>query len=403
MATPSRGAGTMSDVRQRIARAIDLHRRGRLSEAEAVYREVLGRIPSHFDALHNLGVLLLQREDHQAALDFFRRSHEVNPNSPALHLNIGNVLRALNHLEEALKSYDRALLLKLDYAEAHNNRATVLRDLSRYQEAIESAERALAIKPIYMEAHLNRGHASDALKLYDEAIVSYRNAVACGGNAEELHYYLAALGAEAPPAASPHSYLESLFDRYAQRFDRSLLDLGYGIPEQLFDSVVSLRPEGQRKVVDLGCGTGLCGPFLRTIARTLIGVDLSAKMLEKAAERSVYDRLIKSDMIDFLRAEPAAFDLVVATDVLIYVGDLDPVFGAARSALRGEGQFAFSVESHDGDGFAIRPTRRFAHSLHYLRLLAAKHGFIERNAMPVVVRLEEGQNITGHIIVLQRG
>jgi predicted TPR repeat methyltransferase len=391
----------MPDIRDRMARAIGLHRHGQLSEAEAIYRDVLGRIPSHFDALHNLAVLFLQRGNHEAALDFLHRAHGINPRSPALHLNIGNVLRGLNHREEALKSYERALTLKPDYAEAYNNRATVLRDLNRNEEAASSAERAIAIKPNYTEAHLNRGHAMDTLKHYEEAIVSYRNAAACGGNKEELHYYLAALGAAATPATSPSSYVENLFDGYAERFDRSLLGLGYGIPEQLFNAIVSIRSEGRRDIADVGCGTGMSGPFLRTTARTLVGVDLSAKMLEKATERAVYDCLVKAEMIDFLRTETGTFDLIVATDVLVYVGDLEPVFAAARTALRRDGQFAFSVESQDRGTFAIRPTRRFAHSLSYLRELAAKHGFIERLANPVVVRLEAAKNIDGFMVVLE--
>jgi predicted TPR repeat methyltransferase len=279
----------------------------------------------------------------------------------------------------------------------------VLRDLGRSEEAVASADQALALRPGYLEAHLNRAHALDTLKRRQEAIISYRNAIACGGNEEELHYYLAALGAEAPPALSPPSYIENLFDNYAERFDSSLLSLGYGVPERLFKSLVSVRAEGGREIVDLGCGTGMCGPFLRTIARNLIGVDLSAKMLEKAAARAVYDRLVKSEMVDFLRGQAQSLDLLVAADVFIYLGELDHVFAAAQAALRRGGQLSFSVEASAGNGFTIRPSRRYAHSLSYLRQLTAKHGFVEHVSTRTVVRLEEGQEVEGFILVLERG
>src|SRR5207248_233908 len=75
-------------------------------------------------------------------------------------------------------------------------------------------------------------------------------------------------------------------------------------------------------VLDLGCGTGLCGALLRRWARTLVGVDLSPGMLEKARERGCYDRLEQGDLVAVMRTMPArSFDLIVATDVLIYIGD----------------------------------------------------------------------------------
>ena len=423
------------DFPEIMRRAMDLHVQGRLSEAEDLYRKILQEMPAQFDALHNLGVLLLQRGDHQAALDYLKHSSAINPQSASAYLNMGNALRSLGQLDQAVANYDRALQIKPAYAEAHNNRGVALRHLGRFADAIESYDRALAIKPAYAEAHnnratvlredlknneealagaeraialnpkdsdahLNRAHALHALKRYGEAIASYREALACGGDRELLHYYLGALDAESTPKTSPRRYVESLFDQYAPRFDQSLLGLKYGIPEQLFNAVNSVKPDYVRDIADLGCGTGLCGPLFRPIARQLVGVDLSASMLKKAAERGTYDQLIKAELVDFLNERQQSFDLIIATDVFIYVGDLEAVFAATRTALRPGGQFAFSVESHDDKGFAIRPSRRFAHSLSYLQTLADKHGFRTRQTIAVAVRQEEGQDIAGHIAVL---
>jgi predicted TPR repeat methyltransferase len=389
------------DLRGRMASAIALHREGRLVEAEAMYRGVLETVPGHFDALHNLAVLCLQRNDPVGALDLLRRALPINPASAALHLNIGNGLRGVGDNRQALCSYDCALALNPDFAEAHNNRATVLRTLGREEEAIASADRAIALNPRYREAHLNRAHAFDTCKRYDEAIISYRNAASCGADPEEVGYYLAALGAAPLPAASPRSYVAGLFDGYAEEFDRSLLGLGYDVPRQLAAAVSALRPHGMSDVADVGCGTGLSGTALRGISRHLVGADLSSKMLAKAQQRGIYDRLVQAELIEFLGEAPEAWDLVVAADVLIYMGDLEPVFTAARSALRPAGLFACSVEAHDGDGYVIRPTRRFAHSLAYVRGVAAKSGFAERSVVPMTVRSEGGLGIPGFIVVVE--
>lgn len=429
----------MLDFPAEMKRAVEFHKGGKFTEAESLYRRILGEIPDQFDANHNLGILLIQRGHMAEALDFLLRSVAIAPRSALAHMNLGNVLRNLDRDEEALESYERALAINPAYAEAYNNRGVALRRLRRSAEALASYERALKIKPAYAEAHnnratvlredlkknpealiaadmalslnarepdahLNRAHALVALKRPDEAIVSYRNALACGGNAELLSYYLAALGAEATPSTSPLRYVESLFDEYAGHFDRSLAGLKYAVPEQLLEAVVTRTHPQERslEIIDLGCGTGLCAPLFRPIARTLTGVDLSAGMLEKAGERALYDHLVKADLVDFLDAHPASFDLAIATDVFIYVGALERSFAAVAGALRRNGHFAFSVEACDGAGFVIRPSRRFAHSIPYLEALAGQYGFHVDGIIPIAVRQEEGQDIPGHIAVLTR-
>jgi predicted TPR repeat methyltransferase len=123
-------------------------------------------------------------------------------------------------------------------------------------------------------------------------------------------------------------------------------------------------------------------------------------MLDRARARNVYDALVKSELGTFLATRSRTFDLLIAADVLVYIGALEDVFAQAHAALRENGRFIFSVEGADGDGFVIRPSRRYAHSLSYLRALAERHGFVEERAVPVVVREEEGQDIRGFIVLL---
>jgi predicted TPR repeat methyltransferase len=422
------------EIGSRLRAAVQAHVDGRLADAEILYRDVLRAAPDQFDALHNLGVIKLEQREHDSALELLRRSLAVNPGAASAHLNIGSALRDLKRPREAIDSYDRALAIRPDYPQAHNNRGVALRDVGRLGEAVESyqkaiagnpryveamgncatallelqrhddalaiAERALAIRPGYLEAHLSRGHALYALKRYPEAVTAYREALRNGGNANEIGYYLAAMGAGEAPAGSPSSYVEGLFDHYAERFDTSLRGLKYQVPEMMFEILSAAWPGTGRDVADLGCGTGLCGQLFRSMARSLVGVDLSGRMLAKARERGVYDALVKAELGEFLGPRSESFDLLIAADVLVYVGDLDRVFGQARRALRDNGRFIFSVEGSDGDGFAIRSSRRYAHSLTYLRSLADRHGFAEERTVPVVVREEEGQDINGFIVLL---
>ena len=117
-------------------------------------------------------------------------------------------------------------------------------------------------------------------------------------------------------------------------------------------------------VLDLGCGTGLMGERLRPIADRLEGYDISAGMLKKARAKGVYDLLAKVDLQGFAYAGPKA-DLVVAADVFIYVGALDHVVKTVAGILADQWPVCLFRRKPAGGrdaGFALRPSRRYAHS-----------------------------------------
>ena len=135
-------------------------------------------------------------------------------------------------------------------------------------------------------------------------------------------------------------------------------------------------------------------------------------MIEKSRERGVYDRLEVGDLVEAMKKRPASFDLLVAADVFIYVGDLAPTFEAAAACLRPGGLLAFSVEAGGGDRFNLTmATRRYTHSEPYLRRMAAMYGFEQVSLAPTALRVERGQAgagipdraaVAGRIISLKR-
>ncbi|MGA9004452.1 MAG: tetratricopeptide repeat protein [Pseudolabrys sp.] len=160
-----------------LRRAVDHHQRGQLTEAEALYRQVLAVQPGNFDALHLCGVLVHQRNQPAEALQLIARALKTNARSAAAHSNYGIVLAVLDRHDEALKSYERAVKLKPDYAEALNNRGNTLRALKRANDALLSFERAIAARPGYSEAINNRGNALVELGRHEEALASYEQAL----------------------------------------------------------------------------------------------------------------------------------------------------------------------------------------------------------------------------------
>ncbi|QFY58982.1 methyltransferase domain-containing protein [Rhizobium grahamii] len=218
---------------------------------------------------------------------------------------------------------------------------------------------------------------------------------------------LALLGDIETPDQPPSSYVERLFDDYADRFETSLVEkLDYSVPAKLA-ALVATTGRDYALAVDLGCGTGLMGPEIRDHVARLEGFDLSQNMLAKAAEKHVYDHLAQADLslppeATGLFADGALHraDLVTAADVLMYLGNLESVFEAV-AALTGPGaDFALSVEdAGGGEGFHLAPSLRYAHSETYVRALCDRHGLevVTVNKTPI---RKDGANVISGILFL---
>lgn len=221
------------------------------------------------------------------------------------------------------------------------------------------------------------------------------------GAALKLHLIGRGTAGDAPPPA----FIETLFDQYADTFDDALVGkLGYRAPETLDRAIRAARPGRFRQALDLGCGTGLMGERLRPIVNRLEGVDISARMLAKARAKGIYDNLVRADLSHFQHAGPRA-DLIVAADVFIYVGKLEPVIARIAAALAMDGLFAFSIEAlatAGDDSFVLRATRRYAHALGYVNGLLQANDLAVLSADAMVIRMDRGEPVDGFAIVSRK-
>jgi len=160
-----------------LAAGIQHHQAGRLQVAEKLYQRILTTAPDHVDALHLLGVISLQTQRHELAIDYITRAIELNDDRSAFHTTLGAVYRALGRTVKAVTCYRRALELTPHFAEAHNNLGNALNDENSLDEAISCYRRALEFRPDYATAHYNLGNALRKQGNLDEAVDCYRQAL----------------------------------------------------------------------------------------------------------------------------------------------------------------------------------------------------------------------------------
>lgn len=378
-----------------------LRRLGRLEEAIDSYDAALNLDPRAAVTWTHRGLAFNEKKRYDAALDSFGRALALQPGLADAWCGQGATLQGMGHMDAAGDSYARALDCQPGHPEALVNLAALMQRLHRHDDALALAEQAVKAHPANPAARLRLANALNALGRSAEAIDAYRAARDSGADATLCSYMLAALGAEAAPSAAPPSYVQALFDQYAPHFDQHLEQvLGYRTPRALVDALAPHLEEGA-SILDVGCGTGLCGPLLRPFASSLTGVDLSPAMLDAARRTQAYDHLECAELCGYLAQLDSRFDAVVAADVLVYLGDLDPVFAGASRALQLNGVIAVSTEATGANGYELQPSGRYAHSEAYLRDTAARHGFDLLSLHRDTLRRDRAGDIEGHIAVMR--
>lgn len=247
--------------------------------------------------------------------------------------------------------------------------------------AADLLRQAVELAPQFASAWFALGEIRQELGEREAAVEAFRRA----RDADPLDRHGAAmrlmrLGAE-PVAAMPASYVRTLFDQYAPRFEESLLtDLRYRGPSLLFKAVLAVRNAEKKAAffkrgIDLGCGTGLAAAAFAGNVDRFIGIDLSPRMIEKARATGFYAELEVADLAAGLADKPDAnVDLVLAADVMVYVADLAPVLAQAQRVLAKGGLFAFTTETHSGDGVILGAGLRYAHAIAHVRAAVAAAG-----------------------------
>lgn len=378
-------------------------KQNRLDEAIASYRRAIAINPDDAFSHYNLGNLLQKQGRPDEAIASYQRAILMDPDYAAAYNNLGNLLQEQGKLDEAITSYRHAIKSDPNDAYLHYNLGNALQEQERFEEATASYQRAIAINPGYVEAYNNLGYMLQQQGRLDEAIDVYRHVLGKDPNNSNAAHMVAALTGQTTETA-PLKYIKTLFDYFAKNFEYQLVEkLGYRSPFFLRQALDSLLKADQhfQNVIDLGCGAGLSGMAFRPIAKRLSGIDISPKMIEEARRKNTYDILLVGDIIDFLQSTDEKFDLFIATDVLVYIGNLKPIFSSIKNRALAGAYFVFLTESTDKKDYVLRPTGRYAHSPAYIQSLAREYNFEIAFCHRGVIRKHNDQEIMGDHLILR--
>jgi predicted TPR repeat methyltransferase len=363
-----------------------------------------------------LGSCLQNIQHYDEAVLYHAHALELQPTNAAYAVRYGLAFLGVGENEAALELFRIALNLRPDFIDAYAYLGYELQNRGEIDEARKTFEEGLARDPEHPNLNFYYGRLMQELDEKDAALKHFGKTVAAQGKEADTAEFLSASLKGESPDQPPEKFIRGLFDFYAPSFETALVkNLQYRAPAAILQAlqnpaVTAVRniQTSKQRILDLGCGTGLMGLVLKPHAEKLVGVDLSHNMLIRANEKGIYDETRRQDIVIYINEmAQGAFDLVVAADVFIYIGNLQPIFSALTGKLTAGSLVAFSCEKLPEDtqdnGYKLRSTVRYAQKDSYIRKLAADYGFdvLYMDASPV--RQQAGQPIDGlHYILAKR-
>ena len=377
-------------------------------EAIIYYQKAIDINPEYADAYSNMASSLFSLEKYKDSLKIAEKAFSLNASDINAYINAGNALDALGDLEEAVSYYNQALALDNENMIVYNNLAGVYEKLEQFEKASECYFKILEKDPDDNANHLAFGYllyslvAKKQISKAQELAKKWHNLFP--DNSVATHMSAAVAIGEIPKKASD-DYIKKLFDAFAPDFDSSLKAIEYQAPKLISKAIFKINKKHKKafKILDAGCGTGLCGKYLQEYAVQggLVGIDLSSKMLEEAKAKEVYDELVETEIVSFLKQNHSKFDMIVSADVFTYFGDLEELFKSLSDALKTGGQLFFTITRRlkpYHKGYILNASGRYSHNFDYVAKMLSKAKLVLVNFEEEELRKEAGEAVMGFVI-----
>lgn len=376
----------------------------RYEEAISAFDALLQLNACHMGAQFQLGRIYLQLKNITKAWNYFSELHEAHPTHPETLVNLGTCYLEMGKLYEAHAYYLQALELLPTDLQLLFNLGVLNMQQGRIKEAINYYAQTLKVDANFFPGHNNIAAAYLALRDTKLALLHFREALRLKPDNMALKHTIKVLSERHEIHTTPPEYIQSLFDSYAGHYDAHMIEsLSYRLPDDIQQllSQMCLAPHSL-SILDLGCGTGLMGTILKPYTNRLSGVDLSSAMLEKARQKSCYDELFEMDALAFISDKAHSYDMVIAADLFVYMGDLTAILARIHAALKSGGYVIFNTEMTTQANFTVTSSGRFKHQKIYLDEILSTQGWRECAYRSVILRTQDNEPVYGHLYFLQK-
>ena len=334
------------------------------------------------------------------AISTYEEAISIQPGYVEAYYNLGNLYHQMGELDKAVRNFKKVVALDPDYSKVHPNKTLLVIyffSKGEINNALETLQAWIKSNPDDALLFNMMGGCYLSLREFKMSIQSYEKALELKPDYAIPQHMINSLKGHTSKSP-PKEYVKNLFDDYAERFNDSLVQgLQYKLPFIIKDLIQNISSKSKfAKTIDLGCGTGLSGNGLSEISEHLSGIDISENMISKADELDVYDNLYTGDIVEVLNAVQENFDLFVALDVLIYVGDVESIFNTVHKYSNPESIFVFSTEIQEENGYSLLSSSRYSHSDSYI-MNQASGKFVLINSKDTVIRKEGNNLIHGKI------
>ena len=324
-----------------------------------------------------------------------------DPNNPTGYFKLANFVIGNNDFTTAVGLLKKGLTLDPKNMKGLVLLAQVYTRLQAYEKSLSILNQARILNPQHPQILFELGLIHFKQNHWEKAKIIFQALLKVDKNHSQAKYLISIISKKVQGGADPN-YVRDLFDNYFLQFEDHLLNgLNYQVPNIMMGEFII--PFKKKKifsrVLDLGCGTGLSGKPLRPYCKELWGVDISRNMLIGAKEKNIYDNLEVGEINEYLNTFPTQFDLFWASDVMVYLGELEELFlGIKRRSQKGA-FFAFSTETlySLNEKYQLLPSGRFCHSPSYILEVGEK--FFSRliKQKKAVLRTENQEKVMGDL------
>ncbi len=388
------------------------YRHKKYLKALCYYKKALQIKQDFYTANFNTAGIYFDMKNYPAAYFYGLRTIQLYPDSQEALVLFADICLEQNKVDEAFEILTKVYEKNKKNYWVCNSLSQVYQRQQKYAEALDLGWKAISMSKGENSQHINFGYLLYEIALDNNTIdiqgYAKKWLAKFPDNAIVRHMSNAIINNEKVSHVD-NIFVREIFDAFADDFEDVLHNLDYKVPTLIsksLDSLFSNLKLKKMKILDVGCGTGLCGKYLKKYSkfRGLDGVDISPKMLKIAKQKKLYTHLYNRDLRKFLDSHTSSYDLIVAADVFTYFGELNPLFILLYNSLRKGGRILFSISENNfnNNNYFLHQSGRFLHNRKYVENSLNRQGFFIEKLNRACLRNEGDKKVYGWIVMAQK-